>query len=262
MALATPIMMATPAPSSIAPTPGSQESRCAPRITISLARSVPGISPTTLADRAGGRSRELLFRCAVARVCRSRTGARAHRHRDSKSRAPGFAACRRRIAVAPVCGKRLLLVLTERMTTPTAPSAAAADGPTRANRDGLAVSGAVARAFHAIAEEHDLVLHRAGGQRGQRGEILHHDRVGFDAFASRADAAARARGPAWSADRAQAPRIRPRRGPSEARSPGRYARSRIPAAAFRAGPRPRRPCRRRDPAGRGPTSVVSDSTSW
>ena len=56
----------TPAPSSMAPWPTCQESRCAPSITISSARSVPGISAITLCELVSGR----VSACNCSRITR------------------------------------------------------------------------------------------------------------------------------------------------------------------------------------------------
>ena len=55
MSRAASMTIPHPAPSSIAPVPRSQESRCAPRSTISSGLPLPRISPITLADSASGR---------------------------------------------------------------------------------------------------------------------------------------------------------------------------------------------------------------
>ena len=89
------------------------------------------------------------------------------------------------------------------------------------------------------------------GKRCQRLEILDHDGIGLDAFGARADAAAeRERGHGLRIG-CEHLRIRLRRAPSAARWLRRYARWRIPGAAFRAAPRPRRPCRRQIRPGEG-----------
>jgi hypothetical protein len=75
------------------------------------------------------------------------------------------------------------------MTTPCAPSAAAAARVIDHDRDRAAVTRAIAGAFHAIAEEDDAVFDGARGQCLQGLEILDHQGFGFDPFGGCAHAA-------------------------------------------------------------------------
>ncbi len=108
---ATATVMATPAPSSIAPSPGSHESRWPPIITTWSGRSRPGISPTTFQAGAFGVEVD-------ARVSRTRTGFPAATSRSSSSAsgtpsaAAGIFGSR---SIAPVCGSRLSEVASERI---------------------------------------------------------------------------------------------------------------------------------------------------
>ena len=117
--------MPHPAASSIAPSPRSHESRCAPRRTISSGLSRPAISPITLAD---SRVRNPSPQPSVKRT---RTGPpRRHEPREQLGvgdrRAPprGSSARPPRIACRRCGGDRSWSVPIERMRTPTAPSAA------------------------------------------------------------------------------------------------------------------------------------------
>ena len=152
------------------------------------------IAARNIADDVGGAGLGQIARArahlAAAPVCHSRTAARGHPRPDSRSPAQGFVVRWSCSEWRPCAGKRSLLVLIERITTPTAPSAAAAEGPEAAYPHGAAVSRAVASAIHPQVEKYDPVLHGAGRQRGEGIEILDHDGIRLDAFGARADTSA------------------------------------------------------------------------
>ncbi len=162
--------------------------------------------------------------------------------------------------MAPVCGKRLSLVLTERITTPAAPSDPAAEGPcTRTPTAGRSRCHRGVRSMR-LLKNTILSFDRAGRQRGQCRDVLDHHGFRFDTFTRRTDAAPK---------RERGHGLRRRREHGEfgfAANPvrdddlhGAHIReSEASHFAQRPGNRGVSPG---EPAERGPTSVVSDSTS-
>ena len=145
----TAMVIATPAPSSIAPVPRSHESRCAASSTISSGFSLPVISPITFAPLCSPSKPTSSFR-------RTRTGWLRSSTRDSRSAsgllsaaagigvakigspdfvrfacfiASGSASSASRDTATPVCGRRSSSVPIERISSARAPSCAAAAAP-------------------------------------------------------------------------------------------------------------------------------------
>ncbi|MEJ1960310.1 MAG: hypothetical protein WDO56_01625 [Gammaproteobacteria bacterium] len=94
----------------------------------------------------------------------------------------------------PVCGKRCALVLRERMTTPTGAERRRGGGTCAAHAHGARVFDPIAPPLDGVVEEHDAILHGAGGQIFQGRQILDPDRLGFDAGVWSADGAAQRQG--------------------------------------------------------------------
>ena len=162
---AASITIPQPAPSSIAPVPRSQESRCAPRRTISSGFSRPVTSPITLADVASGRSRHCSVKC-------TRTGP-PRRSRRASSSASGTESAAAGIRGAPVvvleaAGVRQPVVVGADRSDEQSdgPQPRGGGGALRTGTNGLAVSGAVAGARHRAVDEDDAAP-TLGGSLGR-----------------------------------------------------------------------------------------------
>ena len=119
--------MPTPAASSTAPVPRSQESRWAPISTTSSGWLLPVISPITFCEVYSPSQ-------PASTSSRSRTGPRASSRASWSasgmlSAADGTGVRRGSKRVMPVCGTRWLSVPAERIRKPWAPLAIASDGP-------------------------------------------------------------------------------------------------------------------------------------
>jgi len=140
MSRAASSTIATPVPSSWAPTARSQESRCAPSSTTSAGFSRPRISATTLAESTSGSVRQPSCR-------RTRTGPAWSQRwitaaSSVASATAGIARSPALNTATPVCGVRNEAVAAERTIVATAPRAAAFAGPKLRSSDASAYPSA------------------------------------------------------------------------------------------------------------------------
>ena len=133
MCTAADMVMPTPAASSTAPVPRSQESRWPPISTISSGRLAPVISPITFCEVYSPSQPQSSAR-------RRRTGPRASRRASwsasgTASAADGTGSRPSSKRVMPVCGLRCESVPAERIRNPAAPARIAAEGPRLRTRE-------------------------------------------------------------------------------------------------------------------------------
>ena len=121
------MVMATPAPSSIAPVPRSQESRCAPISTTSLVLPRPVISPMTLWEIASPFQPQSSARSTLTGPRASSRASWSASGLASDAEGTGVSPASKR--VMPVWATRWWSVPAERIRKPMAPARIAAEGP-------------------------------------------------------------------------------------------------------------------------------------